>query len=93
MNRRDFQNLARLRLEEAEALLTAGKSDGAYYLAGYAVELGLKACIAKNTKEYDFPPKEAVVRQFYSHSIKGLLKAAGLELAFSEAAPKESDLD
>jgi HEPN domain-containing protein len=37
--------LADIRLAEATALLAAGFWDGAYYLAGYAVECGLKACI------------------------------------------------
>ena len=50
MNRADFQKLAEIRLEEAATLLNAGKFDGAYYLSGYAVECGLKACIAKQTK-------------------------------------------
>lgn len=33
MNRQDFQALARVRLEEAKALLDAGRPAGAYYLA------------------------------------------------------------
>lgn len=47
MNRSDFQDLAQIRLAEAAALLQAERFDGAYYLAGYAVECALKACIAK----------------------------------------------
>ena len=46
VNRWEFRELATLRLAEAKALLDAGLPDGAYYLAGYAVECGLKACIA-----------------------------------------------
>jgi len=42
VNRKDLQNLARMRLAEANALLTAGLPDGAYYLAGYAVECALR---------------------------------------------------
>ena len=38
MNRKDFQELSRIRLKEAKALLDLGLWDGAYYLAGYAVE-------------------------------------------------------
>ena len=33
----------RARIEDAEALLTAGRFDGATYLCGYAVEVALKA--------------------------------------------------
>jgi hypothetical protein len=45
MDRTDFQTLSRVRLREAKALLEAGLCDGAYYLAGHAVECALKACI------------------------------------------------
>jgi len=43
----DFQNLCKRRVDEATTLLSAGHSDGAYYLAGYAVECAFKACICK----------------------------------------------
>jgi hypothetical protein len=39
MNRADFQRLADIRIDEAAALLAQQKWDGAYYLAGYAVEM------------------------------------------------------
>jgi hypothetical protein len=45
--RRDFRTLAELRAEEARVLLRSRRQLGAYYLAGYAVECALKACIAK----------------------------------------------
>ena len=48
MNRTDLQQPALTRLAEAKALLAAGFPAGAYYLAGYAVECALKACIAKD---------------------------------------------
>jgi len=34
MNRYDFQELAQLRLQEAQVLLRHGCAEGAYYLAG-----------------------------------------------------------
>jgi hypothetical protein len=57
-------------------------ADGAYYLAGYAVECALKACIAKGTKRYEFPDKERAVSS-YSHKLQELVKVAGLELALA----------
>lgn len=36
--RKDFKLIADLRVKEAEILLKGGKPNGAYYLAGYAVE-------------------------------------------------------
>src|ERR1039458_10039243 len=57
--RAEFQELARVRLEEAKSLLDLGKWRGAYYLAGYAIELALKACIIKTLMATDaFPDKE-----------------------------------
>ena len=49
VDRKDLQELSKVRLKEATALLKLGLFDGAYYLAGYAVECALKACIAKGT--------------------------------------------
>jgi HEPN domain-containing protein len=57
MDRKDLRALSRVRLSEARALFKAGLPDGAYYLAGYAVECALKACIAKETQRYEFPEK------------------------------------
>ncbi len=45
MNRAELRQLAEDRILDAEALLAVGRWSGAYYLAGYAVECGLKACI------------------------------------------------
>ena len=78
MNRTDFQELAKVRLEESKTLLDQKKYDGAYYLAGYAVECGLKACIAKLTKLDDFPPKKEFVGKCFSHNFNNLLEVSGL---------------
>lgn len=85
MNRKDLQHLARTRLKEATALLAAGFPDGAYYLAGYAVECALKACIAKRTQRYDFPDKKSVDAS-YTHNLKDLIKVANLDVARLESA-------
>jgi hypothetical protein len=79
MNRSDFQTLAEIRLREAKILLDNSCFGGAYYLCGYAIECGLKACIAKNTKEFDFPPDRKAVEQIYKHKPLEVVKAAGLE--------------
>ncbi len=78
MNRNHFRQLAEVRIEEASVLFAQGMYDGAYYLAGYAVECGLKACIAKLTNQEDFPPKPKFIYDYYSHEIEKLVKTAGL---------------
>lgn len=78
MNRTDFQELAKVRLDEAKTLLDQKKYDGAYYLAGYAVECGLKACISKLTSRDDFPRDRKFVEKCYSHDFMDLLKASEL---------------
>jgi len=82
MNRADLQQLADLRIAEAHALLTlpAPMPDGAYYLAGYAVECGLKACIAKGYSAASWPEKDFVLK-CHTHKILDLIPLAGLEAA------------
>ena len=79
MNRDTFQRLADLRVAEARILLDNGHYSGAYYLAGYAVECALKACIAKQVREYDFPDF-ALARRSYTHKFEELIAAAGLRI-------------
>ena len=80
VNRSDLQILARVRLAEAKTLLSAGLPDGAYYLAGYAVECALKACIARGTQRHEFPDKKSVDAS-HTHNLRDLVKVANLELA------------
>jgi HEPN domain-containing protein len=95
VNRRDFQELARVRLDEANALLQAGYFDGAYYLAGYAVECALKACIAKLTKQFDFPPDRHSIENMYTHDLTKLVKAAELwvDLSYELTIDKAFELN
>ena len=79
LTRRDFQLLADLRAREAGALLRSRNPNGSYYLSGYAVECALKACIAKQTRRHEFPPKAKYVHEVYTHKLESLLKLAGLD--------------
>jgi hypothetical protein len=78
MNRYDFQALANLRVKEARVLLDNECFEGAHYLVGYAVECALKACIAKQTQAFDFPPDRNTVNRIYSHDLETLIREAGL---------------
>jgi hypothetical protein len=74
----DFQRLSSERLEEAEALLALGKWGGAYYLAGYAVELALKSCVIKRLMATDAFPGKDFSRECYTHDLGKLVGLAGL---------------
>src|SRR5205823_8800220 len=74
VTRREFQKLADLRVQEAFVLVQNRRPQGAYYLAGYAVECALKACIAKETKRHEFPPKRKYVQEVYTHILTSLLQ-------------------
>jgi HEPN domain-containing protein len=91
----DFKALAARRIREAEILYAGYEFAGAYYLAGYAIECALKACIAKQTRAGDFPPPADEVRRgYYTHDLTALLKSAGLLKVKNEkcAADKEFNL-
>lgn len=83
--RSELQDLARLRLREAELLLEAGHSAASMYLCGYAVECALKARICRLLQMESYP--EGKLRPVYGvHDLQQLLTLAGMtaELAGSQ---------
>ena len=90
LNRREFQRLADLRLQEADSLLKNKHPSGAYYLAGYAVECALKACIAKQTKRYEFPDRRKV-QQSWTHKLDELVNLTGLAADLVKDADLETN--
>jgi HEPN domain-containing protein len=75
--------LAETKLEDARFLLGAGRPANAYYLAGYAVELMLKAVISTRFRT-DTLPDRAVSSQVFVHDLRKLISLALLELASKE---------
>jgi HEPN domain-containing protein len=92
MKRRDFQRLARMRLKDARTLLSNGNNEGAYYLAGLAVECALKSAIARRTQRHEFPPKPKIVYGMYEHDLSKLLASAGLEATLNGAVTNNATL-
>lgn len=90
MNKTELENIAAIRIKEAEILLTAACYQGAYYLAGYALECTLKACIAKQIKEFDFPNKQ-LANDSYTHNLTKLLTTAGLKQELSEHEKQDKE--
>ncbi|WP_433720799.1 HEPN domain-containing protein [Microbacterium laevaniformans] len=78
MHRREWQMMSRARLDEARSLLSASQWSGAYYLAGYAVEFGLKAVLAKQFQSATIPNKKLVL-DIHTHNLDALVKLAGLK--------------
>ena len=86
MNRQTLQLLAEERLKDADTLLAAGQWAGAHYLAGYAVECGLKACImVRVVNEGLIFTDPKLVEKVWIHRLEPLLKMTGLEAAFGQA--------
>jgi len=73
MNREGFKQIANSRIEEARTLLTNGHYSGAYYLAGYALECSVKACLAKQISEHNIPEKK-FINDIYTHDLRKLIK-------------------
>jgi len=84
--RRDLLDLALRWNTDARTLLAASRYDGAYHLAGIALECMLKARIAGFTKAEEFPDPDQVKRAWI-HDPNRLLKEAGLEQALDHAPP------
>lgn len=78
----ELDNIARARIEDAKALLAAGRYDGATYLCGYAVEVALKARICRTLNWSDFPSTGGefhAYRSFQTHELDVLLRLSGQE--------------
>ena len=90
--RTTFQQLAKLRLEEAKALFQSGQSSGAYYLAGYCLECALKAIIARQFRADEIPDRN-LVNKIYTHDLSDLLRLAGLESQLDAARQANSEID
>lgn len=73
MKREEFKQIAELRIEEAKTLLQNGLYSGAYYLAGYALECSIKACLAKQISEHNIPEKK-FINDIYTHDLRKLIK-------------------
>ena len=78
LTKADLEALADTRLGDAVHLFQAARYSAAYYLAGYAVELGIKACIA-GLFHADVIPEKGFVNAVYSHKLDEVLGLAGIK--------------
>lgn len=77
ISKTELQRLAEQRLLEAKELLDAGAYGLAYYVAGYVVEIGLKACIANLFKSEEFPDRK-FADKCYIHDLEKLMEHSQL---------------
>jgi hypothetical protein len=81
LTRLDLQSLADRWIADAKLLIDGGSYAAGYYVAGYSVECGLKACVANLWKTEAFPEK-AFVPAVYVHDLKKLIDLAALRTVF-----------
>jgi HEPN domain-containing protein len=92
VDRDQLQQLAELRLEDAEALIASGRWAAAYYLLGYSVECALKACVARQFRTDEVPDRE-LVNSFYTHRLDKLLSISGAKSEFEARAKGDPDFE
>ena len=85
---REITDLADKRLKEAELLHVNGMDEGAFYLAGYTVELMLKAQICRNLDIDNFyvKPIKTGKQAFFTHELDQLLTLSGLRTILDSEA-------
>ena len=86
--RTDLQAYAQAKLDDACILLQNGRYSNAYYLAGYTVELGLKACIAAQITAETIPDK-AFINKILNHQFPVLIGLAGLATELQDQIDKD----
>lgn len=88
MNRTDLQTLAEARLTDALVLMDASRWAAAYYLLGYAIECGLKACAVRQFRQDEVPDK-TIVNDFYTHRLDKLLGISDVKDALESRAASD----
>lgn len=91
MHRNEWRAIARARLREAEVLLAAREWSGAYYLTGYAIECGLKACLVRQFQGSTMPDKKVVI-DAYTHDLVKLVGFAGLKIQLEDDMKADASL-
>jgi HEPN domain-containing protein len=77
LRRVDLQAAAQAKSDDAIILLRHNRYSNAFYLSGYAIELGLKACISRQISAETIPDRN-LVRDIFVHEFKKLVALAGL---------------
>lgn len=96
-NPNDIRFIADSRIEEATLLSENGFYDSAFYIAGYALELQLKAKICEHFDLPDFysqyVPKTDLSKTFLIHNLERLFLLSGLHAKFMAERIANTDFD
>lgn len=79
---KDLRRIVKARLSDSEVLLKNHRYEGAIYLCGYAVEIGLKIKICKRLNWTGFPEIRSEFtnyQSFKTHDLDVLLHLSGVE--------------
>jgi hypothetical protein len=84
VNRADWQETAEEKLLAVDALLAASQWASAYYLAGYAIECGLKSCVLARLAGFpevifDVKVGKTFSKDCWTHDVEALVGLAGLK--------------
>lgn len=77
LKRDELKSLSTSKLEDALLLFDNGRWANAYYLAGYSVELALKACAAIQFVAEAIPDRK-LVQDLHTHDLPRLISLVGL---------------
>ncbi len=81
--------MAQSKLDAGNALAKFRKWSNAYYLAGYTIELALKACVARQISA-DTLPEKRLINGVYTHEIDKLIGLAGLKVELKNRSDENS---
>ncbi len=79
---KEIWEIAKTRLQDAQVLMASNRLEGAVYLCGYAVELGLKSRICRTLHWDGYPETNSEFRDYKSfrtHDLDVLLHLSGIE--------------
>jgi hypothetical protein len=93
VSRATLQALSQGKIDDAALLLRHNRCSNAYYLAGYALELGFKAAACKLFLPECLPDRNLVSSLYSSgHDLKALPGLAGLGQEFEAARKQDPNL-
>jgi HEPN domain-containing protein len=97
VDRKKLQNLAKVRLKDAKALLGRKRWSGAYYLCGYVIECALKSCLLRHLGESaSVFGEQGYLKKLvdcWTHDLVKLVNLAGLDSDFGAACGANASLN